>query len=171
MTLVFSVAQAEIAANASVKLISPFVGRIYDWYKAKAGASWDEEQNSGINDPGVKSVQKIFKRLKEMGSSTEIMGASFRNVGQIIALAGCDLLTISPALLTQLKSSESPVVKVLDASQIEKQVRSEPLSEDQWRFAMCEDEMASFKLDEGIRAFVADGIKLKELLKQINAQG
>ena len=97
LTLIFSVAQAEIAANAGVTLISPFVGRIYDWFKKKAGADWNEEANAGENDPGVQSVRKIFERLKGLGAKTQIMGASFRNKGQIVALAGCDLLTISPS--------------------------------------------------------------------------
>lgn len=97
LTLIFSVAQAEIAANAGVTLISPFVGRIYDWFKKKAGADWNEEANAGENDPGVQSVRKIFERLKGLGAKTQIMGASFRNKGQIVALAGCDLLTFPEA--------------------------------------------------------------------------
>jgi transaldolase len=92
--------------DAGVQLISPFVGRIYDWYKKQAGASWDEAAMAGANDPGVRSVAKIFHYYKKYGIATEVMGASFRNVGQILALAGCDLLTISPDLLTQLQAAE-----------------------------------------------------------------
>ncbi len=111
LTLIFSVAQAEIAANAGVTLISPFVGRIYDWFKKKAGADWNEEANAGENDPGVQSVRKIFERLKGLGAKTQIMGASFRNKGQIVALAGCDLLTISPKLIEELSNSEEKFEK------------------------------------------------------------
>lgn len=164
LTLIFSVAQAEIASNANVTLISPFVGRIYDWYKKKAGANWNEQANSGTNDPGVKSVRNIFARLKGLGSKTQVMGASFRNKGQILALAGCDLLTISPALISELSEccdSVEPQLRVEDI----KPITAEDLSEADWRFAMCEDEMASYKLDEGIRAFVKDTLALKEKLR------
>lgn len=164
LTLIFSVAQAEIAANANVTLISPFVGRIYDWYKKKAGADWNEQANSGANDPGVKSVRNIFARLKGLGSKTQVMGASFRNKGQILALAGCDLLTISPALISELSECSDivePQLRVEDITPI----TAVDLSEADWRFAMCEDEMASYKLDEGIRAFVKDTLALKEKLR------
>ncbi len=169
LTLIFSVAQAEIAANAGVTLISPFVGRIYDWFKKKAGADWNEEANAGENDPGVQSVRKIFERLKGLGAKTQIMGASFRNKGQIVALAGCDLLTISPKLIEELSNAEEKFEKKLDVAKVSP-IRAEPLTEAQWRFAMCEDEMASYKLDEGIRAFVKDTLTLKETLRQMRTE-
>ena len=169
LTLIFSVAQAEIAANAGVTLISPFVGRIYDWFKKKAGADWNEEANAGENDPGVQSVRKIFERLKGLGAKTQIMGASFRNKGQIVALAGCDLLTISPKLIEELSKAEEKFEQKLDVAKVTP-IRAEPLTEAQWRFAMCEDEMASYKLDEGIRAFVKDTLTLKETLRQMRTE-
>ena len=104
LTLLFNFAQAVACAQARVKLISPFVGRIYDWYKKSAGAAWDEIASSGANDPGVRSVSHIYRFFKQSGVKTEVMGASFRNTGQIKALAGCDLLTISPELLEQLSA-------------------------------------------------------------------
>ncbi len=168
LTLIFSAAQAEIAANAKATLISPFVGRIYDWYKKKAGESWVESENRGVNDPGVKSVTNIFHLLKGMGSETQIMGASFRNKDQIIALAGCDLLTISPALIQELSESEEAFEPQLDKAKVQPLYRKQ-MTESQWRLAMCEDEMASFKLDEGIRAFMKDTMKLKEILRSLEA--
>ncbi len=99
---------------AGVKLISPFVGRIYDWYKKSAGASWDESAKDSANDPGVQSVRQIYDYYKHYGIATEVMGASFRNTGQIAALAGCDLLTISPELLGELAASDAPLVRALD---------------------------------------------------------
>ncbi len=115
LTLLFSFVQAVACGQAKVQLISPFVGRIYDWYKKQAGASWDEVAMAGANDPGVQSVRRIFNHYKRFGVATEVMGASFRNVGQIIALAGCDLLTIAPELLAQLAQSDAPVARALDA--------------------------------------------------------
>lgn len=109
LTLLFSFAQAVACGAAGVQLISPFVGRIYDWYKKSAGSSWDEAANAGANDPGVKSVRQIYAYYKQHGIKTEVMGASFRNVGQIKALAGCDLLTISPELLAELAASNEPL--------------------------------------------------------------
>ena len=105
LTLLFSFCQAVACGQARVQLISPFVGRIYDWYKKQAGAGWDEAAMAGANDPGVQSVTRIFNHYKRHGIATEVMGASFRNIGQITALAGCDLLTISPELLAQLAAS------------------------------------------------------------------
>ncbi len=113
LTLLFAFAQAVACGHAGVQLISPFVGRIYDWYKKSAGAQWNEVTSSGINDPGVRSVRTIYNHFKNHNIRTEVMGASFRNVGQVIALAGCDLLTISPELLTQLSQSEAPVPRLL----------------------------------------------------------
>ena len=165
LTLLFSFAQAVACGDAGVKLISPFVGRIYDWYKKSAGAQWDEATNAGANDPGVQSVRRIYNHYKKHGIVTEVMGASFRNIGQIIALAGCDLLTISPDLLAQLQADDSPVQQALSADQA-RQMDLPALHLDQagFRFAMNEDAMAGDKLSEGIRAFCADALKLDKLL-------
>ena len=165
LTLLFSFAQAVACGDAGVKLISPFVGRIYDWYKKSAGVQWDEAANAGANDPGVQSVRRIYNHYKKHGIATEVMGASFRNIGQIIALAGCDLLTISPDLLAQLQADDSPVQQALSADQA-RQMDLPALHLDQagFRFAMNEDAMAGDKLSEGIRAFCADALKLDKLL-------
>ncbi|MEI6483540.1 MAG: transaldolase [Betaproteobacteria bacterium] len=165
LTLLFSFAQAVACGDAGVKLISPFVGRIYDWYKKSAGAQWDEAANAGVNDPGVQSVRRIYNHYKKHGIATEVMGASFRNIGQIIALAGCDLLTISPDLLAQLQADQTPVQQALSADQA-RQMDLPALHLDQagFRFAMNEDAMAGDKLSEGIRAFCADALKLDKLL-------
>ena len=165
LTLLFSFAQAVACGDAGVKLISPFVGRIYDWHKKAAGVQWDESARAGVNDPGVQSVHRIYHHYKKHGIATEVMGASFRNTGQIIALAGCDLLTISPELLAQLQSSQAPVqaalkpewAKAMDLPELH-------LNQAQFRFAMNEDAMAGDKLAEGIRAFCADARKLDALL-------
>jgi transaldolase len=166
LTLLFSFAQAIACGQAKVQLISPFVGRIYDWYKKSAGASWDEAANAGANDPGVKSVRQIYLHYKHFGIRTEVMGASFRNTGQILALAGCDLLTISPELMAQLATCEGPVPRALDPAQA-KTAAIEPVNYDeaQFRWALNQDAMASEKLGEGIRAFTADALKLENLLK------
>lgn len=165
LTLLFSFAQAVACGDAGVKLISPFVGRIYDWYKKSAGAQWNEAASAGVNDPGVQSVRRIYNHYKKHGIATEVMGASFRNIGQIIALAGCDLLTISPDLLAQLQADDSPVQQVLSSDQA-RQMDLPALHLDQagFRFAMNEDAMAGDKLSEGIRAFCADALKLDKLL-------
>ena len=166
LTLLFSFAQAVACGQAKVQLISPFVGRIYDWYKKNAGATWDEAAMAGANDPGVKSVRSIYNFYKKHGIATEVMGASFRNVGQITALAGCDLLTISPDLLAQLAASDAALPKALDAEAAK--AMDIPLvqhDEAGFRFAMNEDAMATEKLAEGIRAFVADTIKLEGMMK------
>ena len=165
LTLLFSFAQAAACGDAGVKLISPFVGRIYDWYKKSAGVQWDEAANAGANDPGVQSVRRIYNHYKKHGIATEVMGASFRNIGQIIALAGCDLLTISPDLLAQLQADDSPVQQALSSDQA-RQMDLPALHLDQagFRFAMNEDAMAGDKLSEGIRAFCADALKLDKLL-------
>ena len=165
LTLLFSFAQAVACGDAGVKLISPFVGRIYDWHKKAAGAQWDESARAGVNDPGVQSVHRIYHHYKKHGIATEVMGASFRNTGQIIALAGCDLLTISPELLAQLQSSQAPVQAALKAEWAKAMDLPElHLNQAQFRFAMNEDTMASDKLAEGIRAFCADARKLDALL-------
>ena len=165
LTLLFSFAQAVACGQAKVQLISPFVGRIYDWYKKSAGAAWDEALNAGVNDPGVKSVRAIYNYYKRNDIATEVMGASFRNVGQIVALAGCDLLTISPDLLALLSANETGLTASLDA-QAAKGMHL-PLieySEAGFRFALNEDAMATEKLAEGIRAFCVDAIKLEGLM-------
>ena len=165
LTLLFSFAQAVACGDAGVKLISPFVGRIYDWHKKAAGAQWDESARAGANDPGVQSVRRIYHHYKKHGIATEVMGASFRNTGQIIALAGCDLLTISPELLAQLQSSQAPVQAALKPERAKAMDLPDlHLNQAQFRFAMNEDAMASDKLAEGIRAFCADARKLDALL-------
>lgn len=166
LTLLFSFCQAVACGQAKVKLISPFVGRIYDWYKKSAAANWDEGANAGANDPGVKSVRQIYQHYKHFGIATEVMGASFRNVGQILALAGCDLLTISPDLLAKLAESEAPVARALDAGEA-KAAKLEPVNYDEagFRWALNEDAMATEKLAEGIRAFAVDAVKLEQLMK------
>jgi transaldolase len=165
LTLLFSFCQAVACGQAKVQLISPFVGRIYDWYKKSAGPGWDEVAHAGANDPGVRSVHQIFNHYKHFGIATEVMGASFRNVGQITALAGCDLLTIAPELLAQLAGSTTPVPRVLDA-QAARQLNLPVVHYDEaaFRYALNEDAMATEKLAEGIRAFAADTGKLEQLL-------
>ena len=166
LTLLFSFAQAVACGQAKVQLISPFVGRIYDWYKKQAGASWDEAARAGANDPGVQSVTQIYNHYKHFGIATEVMGASFRNVGQITALAGCDLLTIAPELLAQLAASDAPVQRVLDP-EAARRVRLEPVQYDEagFRYALNADAMATEKLAEGIRAFAADAARLEQLIQ------
>jgi transaldolase len=165
LTLLFSFCQAVACGQAKVQLISPFVGRIYDWYKKSAGAAWVETDNAQSNDPGVKSVAQIFNYYKKFGIATEVMGASFRNVGQITALAGCDLLTISPDLLATLAATEAPLTRALDADA----ARSSPqehvyFDEVGFRLALNDDAMATEKLAEGIRAFCVDAVKLEKLM-------
>ncbi|MBY0454965.1 MAG: transaldolase [Burkholderiaceae bacterium] len=165
LTLLFSFAQAVACGQAKVQLISPFVGRIYDWYKKQAGSAWDEAAQAGANDPGVQSVRAIFNHYKRFGIATEVMGASFRNVGQITALAGCDLLTIAPDLLAQLAATEAPLLPALDAAAA--QSMDLPVvhyDEAGFRYALNADAMATEKLAEGIRAFAADAIKLEHLM-------
>lgn len=160
LTLLFSLTQAVECANAKVQLISPFVGRIYDWYKAT-----NKKEYVGAEDPGVISVTTIYNYYKKFGHKTEVMGASFRNVGQIIELAGSDLLTISPNLLAELAASTEPVVQKLNkadalASDLE------PITQDEktFRFQLNEDAMATEKTAEGIRKFSADIVKLEKLI-------
>ncbi|MDR3370072.1 transaldolase [Rhodoferax sp.] len=165
LTLLFSFCQAVACGQAKVQLISPFVGRIYDWYKKSAGAGWVEADNALANDPGVKSVTQIYNYYKKFGIATEVMGASFRNVGQITALAGCDLLTISPDLLAALAGTNAPLTRALDA-QAAQALDLAPVNYDEasFRFALNQDAMATEKLAEGIRAFCADAAKLDQLL-------
>jgi len=166
LTLLFSFCQAVACGDAGVQLISPFVGRIYDWYKKQAGANWDEAAMAGANDPGVRSVAKIFHYYKKYGIATEVMGASFRNIGQIRALAGCDLLTISPDLLTQLQAAEGPVTRALSPQAEAAEVpHGCTFNEARFRWAFNEDAMATEKLAEGIRLFAADAVKLDALIQ------
>lgn len=164
MTLLFSLIQAVACAEAGVQLISPFVGRIYDWYKKDAGAAWDPIAQGGANDPGVQSVVRIYNYYKRFGYTTEVMGASFRNTSQIIELAGCDLLTISPELLAQLQQSDAPVERKLspEHAHATNLVRL-PADEAAFRWHMNADAMATEKLAEGIRLFAADAVKLEGL--------
>ena len=165
MTLLFSVVQAVACADAKARLISPFVGRISDWYKKSLGDQWSLKQYGGANDPGVQSVRNIYTYYKHFEIETEIMGASFRNTSQILELAGCDLLTISPELLAELQASHEPVspkLRVADA----KLANVERLNLNQASFGklLAENTMASEKLHEGIAAFCADIEKLEALL-------
>jgi transaldolase len=168
LTLLFAFAQAVACAQAGVKLISPFVGRIYDWHKKAAGAAWNEAERAGANDPGVQSVRQIYNYYKQHGVATEVMGASFRNIGQITALAGCDLLTIAPELLAQLQAQTAPLSACLSVAQAQATpMERVSLNEAQFRFALNEDAMASDKLVEGIRAFCADARKLDALMQSV----
>lgn len=166
LTLLFSFCQAVACGQAKVQLISPFVGRIYDWYKKQAGAAWDEAAMVGANDPGVRSVQRIYSHYKQHGIATEVMGASFRNLGQITALAGCDLLTIAPELLAQLAASEAPLVRALGTDAPAQASPWVQYDEAAFRYALNEDAMGTEKLAEGIRAFAADTLKLEALMKR-----
>jgi transaldolase len=165
LTLLFAFCQAVACGQAKVQLISPFVGRIYDWYKKTAGASWVEADKALANDPGVQSVVAIYNYYKKHGIKTEVMGASFRNVGQIIALAGCDLLTISPELLAQLAASEVPLARAIAPENAKTlDIPAVSYNEASFRLALNEDAMATDKLAEGIRAFCADTVKLEKLI-------
>jgi transaldolase len=161
MTLLFSLAQAVRSAEARVQLISPFVGRIYDWFKAA-----NKRDYSGAEDPGVRSVREIYVYYKKFGYETEVMGASFRNVGQILELAGCDLLTISPELMTQLSESHEPVERKLTPEKAESAdaKRLDRLDEKKFRYLVNEDAMATEKTAEGIRKFAADIAKLEKFV-------
>jgi transaldolase len=166
LTLLFSFCQAVACGAAGVQLISPFVGRIYDWYKKSAGASWVESANAQAQDPGVQSVTAIYNHYKKHGIRTEVMGASFRNIGQITALAGCDLLTISPELLAQLAATDAPLRPALDAQAAQAMdLPAVQYDESAFRLALNEDAMATEKLAEGIRAFCADALKLEALMQ------
>lgn len=160
LTLMFGFAQARASAEAGVTLISPFVGRILDWHKAKSGKDFPAEE-----DPGVLSVRQIYAYYKAHGYKTIVMGASFRNMGEIVALAGCDRLTIAPVLLKELEAEQGQLVRQLTdlgASQ----PRPARMTEAEYRWEMNEDAMATEKLAEGIRGFTADQIKLEKLLAE-----
>ncbi|MFM2066259.1 MAG: transaldolase [Pseudomonadota bacterium] len=165
LTLLFSFCQAVACGEAGVQLISPFVGRIYDWYKKSAGPKWDEAAMAGANDPGVRSVAQIYTYYKKFGITTEVMGASFRNTGQILALAGCDLLTISPELLAQLQATAGELSPALSAAAAQQaDIHAVSYNESAFRYALNEDAMATEKLAEGIRAFAVDSAWLDALI-------
>jgi transaldolase len=168
LTLLFAFCQAVACGEAGVRLISPFVGRIHDWHKKAAGTAWDDAAMAGANDPGVKSVAQIYNYYKHFGIETEVMGASFRNLGQIRALAGCDLLTISPDLLAQLQASDEPLQRALDPAAAQRAaVTAATYNEASFRWALNDDAMASDKLAEGIRAFAADAAKLDKMIEAL----
>lgn len=168
LTLLFSLPQAIACAHAKVTLISPFVGRIYDWYKKEAGTAWDEAAHTGANDPGVKSVRQIYDYFKTYDLKTEIMGASFRNTGQILALAGCDLLTISPTLLEQLANTPGQVEKALDVAQAKSSAPEwQANNEVAFRNELNANAMATEKLAEGIRLFIRDAQALDQLILDV----
>lgn len=162
LTLLFSLTQAVACADAGAKLISPFVGRIYDWYKKETGKEYVAQE-----DPGVQSVQEIYSYYKKFGHETEVMGASFRNVGQIIELAGCDLLTISPDLLEKLDACTEPVARKLSPEQArESALEKLSFDEKHFRFCLNEDAMATEKTAEGIRKFAIDAGILDDIIEQ-----
>ena len=163
LTLLFSFAQAVACAEAGVTLISPFVGRIYDWHVKNTG----QKDYTPTDDPGVKSVTKIYNYYKKFDYKTIVMGASFRNTGQILGLAGCDNLTISPKLLDELQSSNEKVVRTLSVEKAKAMdLEKISLTEAQFRYAHNEDQMAVEKLSDGIRKFAADQIKLEGLIRE-----
>lgn len=160
MTLLFCLPQAIACAEASAQLISPFVGRIYDWYKKQTG-----QEIYGADDPGVLSVKKIYNYYRKFGYPTEIMGASFRNTSQILELAGCDLLTISPDLLQKLSDSNTGIVQKLSkGAALNSDIEKMSMNEKDFRFHLNEDAMATEKLSEGIRMFCADTVKLEQMI-------
>lgn len=164
LTLLFSMAQAVACAEAKVTLISPFVGRILDWYKAK-----ENKDFVGADDPGVQSVTRIYQYYKEYAYSTVVMGASFRNTSEIIGLAGCDLLTISPKLLEELKATEGELVTKLSPNMVKEKSQSEvtPLTEQTFLWQHNQDAMAVEKLSEGIRNFAKDQSILEEMVQSL----
>lgn len=162
LTLLFSFPQAVACAESGIKLISPFVGRILDWHKKSTGKDY-----APAEDPGVKSVTQIYTYYKKFGYATEVMGASFRNMGEIIELAGCDLLTIAPPLLAELQASSEPLARKLDPVAAQgADLKKVSFDEKSFRFALNEDAMATEKTAEGIRLFSADIVKLEQLLAQ-----
>ena len=160
LTLMFSMPQAVRAAEAKVQLISPFVGRIYDWYKKE-----NKRDYTGAEDPGVQSVKEIYTYYKKFGYETEVMGASFRNAGQIRELAGCDALTISPELMKELSESSEPIERKLDPEKAKKaDVQRLELDEKKFRYLVNDNAMATEKTAEGIRKFAADVVKLEKFV-------
>jgi transaldolase len=163
MTLLFSLPQAIACADAQVQLISPFVGRIYDWHKKSTG-----QEYAGAADPGVQSVKRIYDYYRKFGYKTEVMGASFRNTSQITELAGCDLLTISPELLQKLAETDAPVTRKLSPQEARSaNIDKITLDEKAFRFMLNEDAMATEKLAEGIRLFCADAVKLEKMVEAL----
>jgi transaldolase len=162
MTLLFSLTQAAACAQVNARLISPFVGRILDWFKKNTGKDY-----APAEDPGVLSVRTIYSYYKKFGHQTEVMGASFRNLGEIQELAGCDLLTISPALLGELQKNTAPLPRKLSADAV---ARSDlapiELTEKKFRWLFNEDAMATEKTAEGIRLFNADAMKLEKFIEE-----
>ena len=160
LTLLFSLPQAVRAAEAKVQLISPFVGRIYDWFKKE-----NKRDYTGAGDPGVQSVQEIYSYYKKFGYETEVMGASFRNTGQILELAGCDALTISPDLMKELSESDEPVERKLDPAKAkDARIEKLELDEKKFRYLLNDNAMATEKTAEGIRKFAADIVKLEKVV-------
>jgi transaldolase len=160
LTLLFSLTQAIACAEAGVQLISPFVGRIYDWFKAA-----NKRDYAGAEDPGVQSVTTIYNYYKKFGYATEVMGASFRNPGEITELAGCDLLTISPDLLAKLAATQEPLVRKLDPATAQAlDLQKVSLDEKTFRYLLNDDAMATEKTAEGIRKFAVDIIKLEKFI-------
>jgi transaldolase len=163
MTLLFALPQAIACAEASVQLISPFVGRIYDWYKKSTG-----QEYTGADDPGVQSVKRIYTYYRKFGYKTEVMGASFRNTSQIVELAGCDLLTISPELLQKLAETNAPVSRKLSTEMAQSvDLQKLHLDEKSFRGMLNDDAMGTEKLAEGIRQFCADAVKLEKLVEAL----
>jgi transaldolase len=163
MTLLFSMPQAVACAIAGVQLISPFVGRIYDWYKKSTGTEY-----TGDGDPGVQSVRRIYNYYRKFGYKTEVMGASFRNTSQIIELAGCDLLTISPELLQMLSESNAPITRKLSSEiALSDPIEKINIDEKAFRYLLNEDAMGTEKLSEGIRLFCADTQKLEQMIAKL----
>jgi transaldolase len=163
MTLLFSLPQAMACGDAKVQLISPFVGRIYDWYKKSTG-----QEYTGADDPGVQSVKRIYNYYRKFGYKTEVMGASFRNTSQITELAGCDLLTISPELLQKLAETDAPVVRKLSAVEAQAaDLQKLTLDEKSFRSMLNDDAMGTEKLSEGIRLFCADAVKLEKMIEAL----
>ncbi len=163
MTLLFALPQAIACADAQVQLISPFVGRIYDWYKKSTGQDY-----AGADDPGVQSVKRIYQYYRKFGYETEVMGASFRNTSQITELAGCDLLTISPELLQKLSESATPVTRKLSVEDAQAaNLQKLALDEKTFRLMLNEDAMGTEKLAEGIRLFCADAVKLEKMVEAL----
>lgn len=160
LTLLFSFAQAQACAEANITLISPFVGRILDWYKKAEGRDFTASE-----DPGVKSVTAIYDYYKSVGHKTVVMGASFRNVGEIAELCGCDKLTISPALLDELHGKTEALPRRLNPESVSGQKKLATLTEKAFRWQLNQDAMATEKLAEGIRLFAADLVKLEDLLR------
>ena len=163
LTLLFGFEQAQSCADAGAFLISPFVGRILDWYKAK----FPEQDFSGANDPGVESVKRIYDHYKACGYETVVMGASFRNTDEIIRLAGCDRLTIGPGLLQELENTQGSLERALDPTSVTPQTAPGELQAAEFRWQHNENAMAVEKLSEGIRAFAADQVKLEKLIQDL----